>query len=93
MRWQQSDFRLVAGGWRSGLLGARDEPEAGREILMVCPNGCNRVNAAPAPRTSGTVAVEMDYVSSIDTGASNEEGPVLESLYQCPVCKAIKVGR
>ena len=34
---------------------------------------------------------QLAYVSPINTGASNEEGAYLQSLYQCPCCKIILV--
>lgn len=34
---------------------------------------------------------ELLYVSTINTGASNEEGAYLQSLYQCPCCKMVLV--
>jgi len=50
-----------------------------KAALHPCPEMCNRDDAL----------VEMDYVCTIDGG--DEEGRGYTALYQCPVCKTVKV--
>ena len=60
-------------------------------VLATMSGSPDMLAALRLRRACPDCGTEMEYVSAIDTGSSNADGPTCDSLYQCPKCKTITV--